>query len=164
MEKITKIIRLLFWTSFVLYLLALYYLLFLAYDRETWGEVTRLEYALKHIKLVPFETIGAYIRAIKYGYMHSSIPVTNLLGNFVLLLPLGFYLPLFFQCLKKWKRYIPVVLLIIFGIEATQFLFMRGIFDIDDFMLNMLGAVVGFFLCKLRLVRWIEKKYYGSKK
>ncbi len=161
MKKIVKIIvRLLVWTSFVLYLLALYYLLFVAYDRETWGEISIWEYARRNVKLVPFETIGAYIRAIKYGYMHSSVPVTNLLGNFVLLMPFGVYLPLFFSRLKQWKTYILAVLLIIFEIEATQFLFMRGIFDIDDFMLNFCGAMVGFFLGKLWLVQWLEKKYY----
>ena len=160
MKKATKfIVRALVWISFLLYILALYYLLFVAYGREHWGEISRIEYALKNIKLIPFETIRAYIRAIKYGYMNSSIPVTNLLGNFVLLLPLGFYLPLFFKSLKRFLPYIFVIVLIIFGIETTQFLFMRGIFDIDDFMLNMLGAMAGFFVWKMKIVQWIEKAY-----
>jgi len=106
--------KILVWISFGLYLLALYYLLFIAYGRENWGGMSRLDYAVKHIKLVPFETIGAYVRAIKYGYMNSSIPATNLLGNFVLLIPFGIYLPLFIKKMKKWRSYVGIILLIIF--------------------------------------------------
>ena len=162
MKKIISIItKITVWISFGLYLLALYYLLFIAYGRENWGGMSRWDYAIKHVKLVPFETIGAYIRAIKYGYMDSSIPVTNLLGNFILLMPFGVYLPLFFKKLKKWQSYILIILMLIFLIEATQFLLMRGIFDIDDFMLNFSGAMFGFFVWKLSLFHWLEKLYRG---
>ena len=56
-----------------------------------------------------------------------------------------------------------LIMLIIFGIETTQFLFMRGIFDIDDFMLNMFGAMAGFFVWKMKIVQWIEKAYRKDK-
>ena len=157
----TKIIV---WISFGLYLLALYYLLFIAYGRENWGGISRIDYAIRNVKLVPFETIRAYMRAIsRHGIKESSIPVTNLLGNFVLLMPFGVYLPLFFQKLKKWKEYIISIIVLIFLIEATQFLLMRGIFDIDDFMLNFSGAMFGFLIWKLTLFKWLEKLYRGTK-
>lgn len=156
----TKIIV---WVSFCLYLLALYYLLFVAYGRENWGEISRIDYAMKNIKLVPFETIGAYLSAIeKHGIKNSSIPVTNLLGNFILLMPLGVYLPLFISRLKKWKSYTAIIVSFVFGIEITQFLLMRGIFDIDDFMLNFGGAMVGFWIWKLSLMKWLENAYRGT--
>lgn len=164
MKKMLRIItKIMVWISCGLYLLALYYLLFIAYERENWGGISRIDYAIKNIKLVPFETIGAYVRVIcRKGIKESSVPVTNLLGNFILLMPFGVYLPLFFKKLKKWKGYIITIILLIFGIEATQFLLMRGIFDIDDFMLNFAGAMFGFWIFRLPLFQWVENLYRGT--
>jgi len=157
----SSIIKIMVWLSFGLYLLALYYLLFMADGRGVWEETNPTEYVAKHMKIVPFETIGAYIRAIIYGHRDPFIPVVNLLGNFVLLMPLGVYLPLLFKKLKKWSGYIVVVLVCILYIEVTQFLFLRGTFDVDDIILNFSGAMFGFLLRKLSLIKRLENAYHG---
>ena len=63
--------------------------------------------------------------------------------------------------MKKWSGYIVVVLVCILYIEVTQFLFLRGTFDVDDIILNFSGAMSGFLLQKLSLMKRLEKAYHG---
>ena len=105
--------------------------------------------------LVPFTTIAAYFDGHK-GFLIASI---NLLGNVVLLVPIGFLFPLAFVK-YNWSR---ILLLSVFSgtaIELLQLILKVGIFDIDDVILNSLGVVVGFILfllCK-KLAQHISLK------
>lgn len=163
MKKSTmRFVRILVWTTFILYLLELFFLLFMGYQREYWREFSDWQQALKNMKLVPFETIRAYMQAIKYGHMGLAEPIVNLVGNFLLLMPLAVFLPLFCSRLKAWKPFMVTMLITIFLIELMQFLFMRGVFDIDDFLLNFSGAMAGLLLWKLPPVKWLERAYRGK--
>ena len=73
----------------------------------------------------------------------------QILGNFVMLLPLGIYLP---QLYKKISSFIPVLLvsmLVAILIEALQLATSYRSVDIDDVLLNTTGAVIGFILYKI---------------
>ena len=73
----------------------------------------------------------------------------QILGNFVMLLPLGIYLPLLY---KKISGFIPVLLvslLVAILIEVLQLATSFRSVDIDDVLLNTSGAVVGFILYKI---------------
>ena len=64
-------------------------------------------------------------------------------------LPMGIYLPYLFKKLSNYKSFLVVMLIILFAVEILQFVLKRGAFDIDDLILNLLGAVIGFGLWKL---------------
>ena len=49
--------------------------------------------------LVPLKTIVGYIKALADGSMNRYIPIENIVGNLLVFMPMGFYLP-FFN--KKW--------------------------------------------------------------
>jgi len=73
----------------------------------------------------------------------------QILGNFVMLLPLGIYLPLLY---KKISGFIPVLLvslLVAILIEVLQLATSFRSVDIDDVLLNTTGAVFGFILYKI---------------
>ncbi len=73
----------------------------------------------------------------------------QILGNFVMLLPLGIYLPLLY---KKISGFIPVLLvslLVAILIEVLQLATSYRSVDIDDVLLNTTGAVIGFILYKI---------------
>ncbi len=78
-------------------------------------------------------------------FSDAEYDLTGNLLNVVLFLPLGFLLPFLWP---EWNRPIPVLL---FGaafsllIESSQLLNIRFT-DIDDFLLNTLGAALGFLL------------------
>ncbi|MGI6097262.1 MAG: VanZ family protein, partial [Dethiobacteria bacterium] len=93
---------------------------------------------------IPFKTIGTYIKAIFDGRMNMGIPIRNLGGNLVLFLPMGIYLPVLIKKMKSLKTYSIFMLCILLSVEAMQLITRRGSFDIDDFILNMVGAIAGF--------------------
>lgn len=80
-----------------------------------------------------------------FPFSDKEYDLTGNLLNVVLFLPLGFLLPLLWP---EWNRMIPALL---FGaafsllIEASQLLNIRFT-DIDDVLLNTLGAVLGLLL------------------
>lgn len=143
MKKFFKIIISI---SFIIYLYVLAILLF--FNRTGWTEMTLIDYIMLSSNFVPFKTISMYIQAIFYGNMNLDIPIKNLFGNLFMFLPMGLYLPYFIKRTKQVSVFSIVFLSILFLIEFTQLLIRRGSFDIDDFILNTIGALIGFTIWK----------------
>lgn len=68
----------------------------------------------------------------------------SIILNLLMLVPLGYLLPLYFGWMKKWWKTLLVGLLISLLIECSQLIFHRGWFDVDDIFLNSLGAWIGY--------------------
>ena len=69
---------------------------------------------------------------------------TQLLGNTLLFMPWGFFLPLLW---RRFRRILPVAgmcLLLTCFIEGTQ-LFIGRTGDVDDLILNLCGVILGYF-------------------
>ena len=139
-----KALKLLLYITFVIYLAALNKILF-------GGFRGYIEYAFYSVNLVPFSTIMSYINAIANNTMNIDIPVKNLLGNLLLFLPMGIYLPCILKKLRSFKSTMLCIFILLVGVELIQFVTMRGAFDIDDLILNMLGALIGFIIFKSTL-------------
>lgn len=95
----------------------------------------------------PFKTIKMYIE-----YAHKLNSVENLAGNVLVFVPFGFLFPL-----TAWEgdRFFVMLLnafVFVTGIEVFQLFSAFGAFDVDDILLNCLGAALGFGL--YRLLRW----------
>ncbi|WP_419875659.1 VanZ family protein [Candidatus Pristimantibacillus sp. PTI5] len=96
--------------------------------------------------LVPFFTIKKYI--VYHDHFNFDIWFKNLFGNIVLFMPIGLFLPLLN---KKYSRGIVLAaasILLITIVELTQMLTRVGSFDIDDIILNTLGALLGLMMTK----------------
>lgn len=106
-------------------------------DAEFWPQVRA------HINLVPFHTIRLYLRVLDSEAFRRTA-IMNIFGNILLFVPLGYFLPLLWQRLRKWWRTWLMVLGIMLAVELTQLLTLRGYFDVDDLILNLLGAAVGY--------------------
>ena len=120
---------------FVIYLLLLYYLL-LSTDNASSG-----------LNITPFKEITRYpLNSIQFFY--------NVIGNIVLFLPFGFFISNFIKA-KKTYQVLVVSTLISLTAELIQFKIGRA-FDIDDILLNVVGAILG-FIC-YRGLRQIRKK------
>lgn len=127
-----------------IFLMYLYLTLSVAGIGSIWdiGHYDRI-IRLEEINLIPFQSDG----------------IMTYVLNIIMFLPLGFLIPLI------WKQYRNSlkILLIGFGfslsIEICQ-LFNRRNTDIDDLIMNTLGAVAGYFIWKLtkRLFRNINQK------
>ncbi len=96
---------------------------------------------LYHGQCQPFKTI---IDQFKYGSMKSILK--NVIGNFVMLIPLSFLLMLRNIKYKNIFKQSFIILPFIAAIELFQAFTHIGEFDIDDIILNYLGILTFTFL------------------
>ena len=94
--------------------------------------------------LVPFHTLAIYWR--NFG---SEFWMRNLFGNLALLLPLGLLGPLALPALDRWWRIALVALLYSVAIELIQRLVPARSADIDDVIVNVAGALLGYVVFAL---------------
>jgi len=80
----------------------------------------------------------------------SQVILRQIGGNIILLLPLGFFLPLFWKEKLTFAKAISLGFLSSLAIETTQLListiigYTYKIFDVDDLILNTIGFVLGY--------------------
>ena len=111
--------------------------------------------------LVPLKTIIGYCKALADGSMDRYIPIQNIVGNILAFMPLGFYLPFFLKKMAEFKRFAITVSGLILFVELAQFIFRVGSLDIDDFILNLAGALIGLMICTHKPVcRLLELRSY----
>ncbi|MFD1174176.1 VanZ family protein [Oceanobacillus picturae] len=153
-----KIIKVIFKVSFVIYLIALTMLLFLRNRGYMWADLSLLEYIKSSSNVVPFKTINTYFQAIFDGSMNLDIPLKNLGGNIFMFLPMGIYMPFYITKLTRVSTFTAFMVVLLFIIETLQLLTRTGSFDIDDFILNMLGALLGYGIWKtLHLQKFVRQ-------
>lgn len=160
-----KVIKIGLGISFVLYIFAQGVILFLGGSRGyIFSDLTLIEYVKRSSNIVPFQTISTYITAIFDGSMNRDIPIKNLLGNLILFLPFGVYLPIFIRKANRVSVFFIIMVLMLVLVEFMQLVTRRGSFDIDDFLLNMLGALLGFSIWKSKFVEKykVRTKYFSS--
>ena len=100
-----------------------------------------------------FKTIKLYIRYWDYKKINSF---ANLIGNILAFIPLSYMLPRVCRPAQKFLICMFFSFLFILGIELFQLFSAFGIFDIDDILLNMVGALIGYLL--YLVIRAINKK------
>ena len=103
-----------------------------------------------------FRTIRMYIRY--YDRLNSF---ENLFGNVLVFLPYGMLYPIAFRDKHHALMFLPTLLFFVVGIEGFQLLTGLGRFDVDDILLNCLGAVAGaiFVIAGKRITWYIQDKY-----
>lgn len=115
---------------FALYIIGVFYVTGAGTLYDAIG--LRVEYIAEHINLVPFS---------------QRIDVKGYVLNIILLMPFGLLLPMIWD---EMRKPIPVILSgfsFSLLIEVSQILSSRGT-DVDDLILNTLGAALGFsFYC-----------------
>ena len=88
-----------------------------------------------------FKTIRMYIKY--YDRLNSF---ENLFGNILIFIPYGILYPLAFPKKQSYLLFFPATFLFVLGIELFQLLSAFGQFDVDDILLNCLGAVIGIMI------------------
>jgi len=96
------------------------------------------------LNIVPFKnTLRTFQEINDYRSQYNFY--TNLLGNFLLFLPVSFVFMLIFGADNRTTIF--YAFLFSLSIEVFQYLFRIGVADIDDIILNVAGAFVGIILC-----------------
>ena len=126
-------------------------MLWLLFDRQRG--LPDMDYWLQlrqNMNLEPFHTIRLFWAALDMEEYHHQA-VINLGGNVLMFIPLGVFLPLLWKGLRKWWRTWLATLAIMLVVELTQLFTLRGSFDVDDLILNLLGAAMGYII-----YRWMN--------
>ena len=117
-------------------LLAIYtalilYFLYLGFNRGLLGTDSGLRYNLFPEGIALHYPMGKAFQIWFFEY-----------GNFLAFIPFGVIIPLLFRC--SFKRFIIGFVVSITLLETIQMLTHLGSFDINDIMINTIGAAVGF--------------------
>lgn len=107
-------------------------------------QITR--YANGSVNLIPFKTISMYLFGKSASSEWSSISLLNIAANIGLFVPVGILLPLAYRT-NLGTTIVTGCFLSVF-IEVMQLAVGRSS-DIDDVILNALGAMIGFLFYKL---------------
>ena len=103
-----------------------------------WDQVS------SRINLIPLHTITEFWNDLHGGgRSHAFI---NLAGNVVMFVPLGFFIPCVFRKADSFRHSMLYALITIACIEIIQLVTLLGSFDVDDVILNMIGAVIGYWI------------------
>lgn len=124
LRKLT-IVLLTFYTVLILYFL------YLGFNRGLLGTDSSLRYNLIPEGIALHYPMGKAFQIWFFEY-----------GNFLAFIPFGVVIPLVFRC--SFKRFIIGFILSITMLETIQMLTHLGAFDINDIIINSLGAAVGF--------------------
>ena len=149
-----KFARPVLWTIFIIYCFVLVYVLFLS--RGTRDGFTFAEYMRRFTNFIPFKTIVEYVQRYIDGYRNLS--VLNLLGNFVLFMPMGVLLPCVIRKLDRFWKVNLTVLGMVVMVEIVQGILRVGSVDIDDVLFNVVGAMIGYGLIRLPFIYNFFKK------
>lgn len=137
------------WVLFLLYLALLSYLMFFSEDFGRTNQDRGYAY-----NLVPFKEISRFVTY--YDILGMEALIINLVGNVAAFMPFGFFMPV----VSRRSRGPVRIILLGFGfslmLETIQLVFRVGSFDVDDLILNTLGAGLGFF-CYRRVQRFRVK-------
>ena len=156
-KKQNNFLQVLVQSSFFVYVFAVlqltgYFILFKEISSHGWWDKMNHRIATNdHVNFIAFKTIGIYSTFDK-----------QVIGNFVMLFPLGIYLPLLFIRLRRFSGFLAVLLIsfvVSVGIEVLQLATSYRSTDIDDVILNTMGACFGFLIYQLlKIIVLIKKK------
>lgn len=93
---------------------------------------------------VLFRTIQIYL-----DNLESPFWVGQLIGNLLLLLPVGLLGPIAFPAINGWGRILIVAVVLSAAIELAQLQIPNRSADVDDMLVNVLGAVIGYALFRI---------------
>ena len=126
----------------IAYIVMLYYLLFAA---ESLGRGSASDAS---INLLPFHEIRRYLHNV--NTLGVVAVAANLLGNVILFVPLGYFLPSFFAKERLRPHFtIPLCMCISIAVEISQFMTHTGSLDVDDVFLNTVGGIIGYLIYAL---------------
>lgn len=125
------------------YALLLFYWMFIGFGRST-GHTTEYRY-----NIIPLQTVRLYFEHadsfdVKYW-------IVNMVGNVAVFMPFGLVLPYLLG--MRFIRFSLLFIASLFILELLQLLLRRGSFDIDDIILNTIGAWLGYILYRLSVKR-----------
>ena len=134
-------------SSFYVYIFSVltltgYFILFKEVSAHGWWDKMMMRVDKKNgVNLTPL-----------YSIKHYGLFAYQIVGNFIMLLPLGIYIPLMYKKISGFIYVTFLCMLVSAGIEIMQLVTNFRVTDIDDVILNTLGAAVGYII--YTIIKW----------
>lgn len=125
-----------------------------------WDKAMLNNYLKYSFNIIPFDTIKLFTKGYINGIVSFKNFSVNVLGNFFAFMPYGIFLPLIFKSMKKYSKFLITMIVIVVIIELLQFITMSGSCDIDDLILNVLGASIIYFIFKIKYINQLIYKLF----
>ena len=116
-----------------------------------FGRITYTDY---QFNFIPFKAIRSFFE-IYTGYAKEMPDIAknelwyfavNIFGNIGVFIPFGVLLTILFN--GSYKKALLVFEVGILTLETTQLISRRGVFDVDDFLLNTIGFLMGYAMIR----------------
>jgi len=170
-RKDNKPMKISLWIFFILYCILLITLTLFdpmwgrhGFNIFNWTSEYLNNYIESSFNLIPFATIVGYIKDIFNSLLDTRTIFFNIFGNFVCMMPFAFFLPLLFKKINNTKKFLLSILGVTIGIEVLQFITFTGSCDIDDVILNTLGAVVMYKILNIKDINNLIKNIFFLEK
>ncbi len=130
--------------GFIIYIMALFYVV--TFQDVSWSTSN----------FIPFKEMLRY-------EIGSPLFIKNVIGNMIMFLPYGFFTSYLLKLDKK-STMLCLSVIVSLTIEVTQMVIGR-VFDVDDIILNILGAMCGYFIYRFivnikdRLPHFLKTKW-----
>lgn len=148
--------RFIWWTGLLLFFLYLLLLIYFLFFSEGFGRTLETGRRFRY-NLVPFLEIR---RFWKYRETLGTRSVyINLFGNILGFIPYGMILPVILPKMRQGFLVVLSGLMLSLGVEVLQLVTGAGCFDVDDLLLNSLGAFVGYLI--FMVLNTMRKVHYG---
>ncbi|WP_236344257.1 VanZ family protein [Paenibacillus plantiphilus] len=123
----------------ILYTGLLIYWMFIGFGRS------QVSMDVYQYNVIPFETLKMYFLHADHFSLRNWL--VNVVGNVAVFVPFGVALPYLLRI--KLVRFTMMFISVLFMLELLQLLLHRGSFDIDDVLLNTIGAIIGYMIYRL---------------
>lgn len=153
-EKTKKQIRHVGIFLFMVYMGMLVYFLFFA---ESYGRAAQLERDYQYNLILFREIRRFWIYRRQVGMFAMAL---NIFGNVVGFIPFGYIIPVINHRFRNWLLITVSGFSLSLCVETAQLIFRVGSFDVDDLMLNTLGAFLGYVL--FWICNEIRRRLYGK--
>ena len=127
-------------------------MLWLLFGQRLTGEGIALSlHGTDNVNLIPFTTLKLYWRLLHMPVEKELLrhAVINLAGNVVMFVPLGWFLPAIWEKFRGIFKTLLLSAVLIAAVEICQYVTALGSCDVDDWILNLTGVLVGYGFCWL---------------
>ena len=125
-----------------------------------WNQNLLNSYMKHSFNIIPFKTINLFISGYLKGIVSLKSFSINIFGNLCAFMPFAIFLPLIFKSMNKYFNFFITMIVIVVIIELLQFATISGSCDIDDLILNVLGASIIYFVSKIKFINKLIYEFF----
>ncbi len=139
--------------GFVFYMMCLFQITALRFGGIGWNLESMMARETR-VNIRPMVVLWNW--AVKGRWWHLFY---NAVGNVIWFLPFGILIPALFRSKRKLYKTVIVAIITSFSIESLQYILCTGVSDIDDIILNTIGAGIGYVIFKVTYAIYAQVEF-----